>query len=168
MKKLLISAACLAMLTACSSAPRGFGPAYGGDFGYHNTQIEQDRFRVSYTSRNDYESRDFALLRAAQIAQNEGFTHFQIVGGDAYSNGPNLIGAGVGLGGGRHHNSHIDVGVSDVVRAVEGYKVTETIEVILLSNPPSKDPSIFAAESIIRNIVPPKMANAGQPKQKTP
>lgn len=162
MKKLLVSAALVTSLAACSSSPKTFAPAYGTDFGYRNTQLAQDRFRVSYTSRDAYESRDFALLRAAQIASNEGYSHFQVINGDVYSNGPNRlgshIGVGIGSGGfrGTRYNGHLGLAVDDVVRAVEGSKVTETIEVILLSSAPPNDPSVFAADSIIRNIIPPK------------
>jgi len=162
MKKLLILVSFAVSAAACSSAPKTFAPAYGSDFGYRNTQLAQDRFRVSYTSRDAYESRDFALLRAAQIASNEGYSHFQVVNGDVYSNGPNRLGSQVGIGvgsggfGRTRYNGHIGVAVDDVVRAVEGSKVTEMIEVILLNNAPQNDPSVFEAASIIRNIVPPQ------------
>jgi len=162
MKKFLILAALATSTAACSSTPKTFAPAYGTDFGYRNTQLAPDRFRVSYTSRDAYESRDFALLRAAQIANNEGYSHFQVINGDVYSNGPNRLGShvGIGVGSGGYgrsgYNGHIGVAVDDVVRAVEGSKVTETIEIILLASAPQNDPSVFAADSIIRNIVPPK------------
>jgi len=164
-KQLVIPIITFAFLGACGSSPKTYGPAYGSDFGYRHTQIEQDRFRISYTSRSEYESRDFALLRAAQIAQNEGYSHFKIIGGNFQSNGPNPISGhlGVGLSGGRHNGSHVDVGVHDVVRAVEGHKATETIEVILLSNPSSRDRDVYSAESVMKNIVPPQ-----SPKSKAP
>ena len=161
MKKILFLTVLAASLTACASQPKTFAPAYGSDFGYRNTQLAQDRFLVSYTSPDAYESRNFALLRAAQIASNEGYTHFQVINGEVYSNGPNRLGSHIGIGVGNggfgrtRYNGHLGVAVEDVVRAVEGSKVTETIEVILLSSAPQNDPSVFAADSIIRNIVPP-------------
>jgi len=140
MTKFLILALLATSVAACSSSPKNFEPAYGSDFGYKNTQLAPDRFRVSYTSPDAYESRNLALLRAAQITSNEGYSHF--------------IGSG-GFGRTRY-NGHIGVAVDDVVRAVEGSKVTEIIEVVLLTSAPQNDPSVFAADSIIRNIVPPK------------
>lgn len=149
---------CTALLVGCASKSPGgqFGPAYGSDFGYRNTQIQKDHFRISYTSRDAYQSRDFALLRAAQIATNEGYSHFKIIGGDYYDNGPNPISSriGVGLGGGPYNRSHVDIGIRDVERAVQGHKATETIEVRLLSGASSNDPNVYDAQSIIRNIVP--------------
>ena len=170
MKRYILSTAATLLLAGCSSSPKAFGPAYNSDFGYRNTQIQNDRFRVSYTSRDLHKSRDFALLRAAQITQNEGYSHFQIINGETYDNGPNAIGThlGIGLGGGRYNRSGINLGVHDVARTLEGQKVTETIEVILLSSAPANDPNVFSAQSIIKNIVPPQSAHAQNKSQKTP
>lgn len=171
MKRLILSAAATCLLAGCASSnsmsASDFGPAYGSDFGYHNTQLQSDRFRVSYTSRDPYQSYDFALLRAAQIATNEGYSHFKIIGGDGYDNGPNRLSTGIGISaGGRGYNrSNIGIGVQDIERTLTGRIVTETIEVILLANAPAtKDVSVFDAASIIRNIVPRNLAqNTQQP-----
>jgi len=132
MKKFLLSAAAALLLAGCASnnkslSPSDFGPAYGSDFGYRNTQLQSDRFRVSYTSRDPYQSYDFALLRAAQIATNEGYSHFQIIGGDGYDNGPNPISTGVAIGfGGRgYRGSNIGIGVRDIERTLEGQLIEE-------------------------------------------
>jgi len=143
MKNILLSTVMVMGLAACTSTPKGFGPAYGSDFGYKNTKLQQDRFRVSYTSRDSYESRDFALLRAAQIADIEGYSHFKIIGGESFDNGPNAaIGSRIGIGSGHRGrtNTHVDIGVGDVVRAIEGSKVTETIEVLMMNTGSKSDP----------------------------
>jgi hypothetical protein len=169
MKYFLRIAICAGLLSGCASTSKNgnFGPAYGSDFGYRNTQIQKDHFRISYTSRDAYQSRDFALLRAAQIAANEGYSHFKIIGGDYYDNGPNPIrGAlGIGLGGGKYNRSYVDLGVDDVTRTMEGHKATETIEVRLMASAPTNDPNVFDAQSVMRNIVP---NNATQLAQQSP
>jgi len=160
MKHILFSAAASFCLIGCSSTGGSYGPAYGTDLGYRNTKLQQDRFRISYTSRDAYESRDFALLRAAQIADNEGYSHFKVIQGDIYDNGPNPIAANVGValgGGGGFNRSRVNVGVHDVERTIEGRKITETIEVVLLASAPANDPSVFSAQSILKNIVPRKV-----------
>ena len=159
MKHILFSAAACLLFAGCASTGGSYGPAYGSDLGYRNTKLQHDRFHVSYTSRDAYESKDFALLRAAQIADNEGYSHFKIVQGDIYDNGPNRIGAniGLGLGGGRYNRSNVNVGVNDIARTVEGRKITETIEVILLASAAPNDPKVFSAQSVMKNIVPRKM-----------
>ena len=163
MKQLIFIAAAGFVLSACAtSSPQGYGPAYGSDFGYKNTKIQNDRFRISYTSRDSYESRDFALLRAAEIADIEGYSHFKIIGGDRYDNGPNaLIGSRVGIGsgfGGRT-NTRVDVGVNDVVRAVEGSKVTETIEIVLQNTGSKSDPTVYETQGVLKSIRPPVFKN---------
>ena len=160
MKHILFSAAASFCLIGCSSTGGSYGPAYGTDLGYRNTKLQQDRFRISYTSRDAYESRDFALLRAAQIADSEGYSHFKVIQGDIYDNGPNPIAANVGValgGGGGFNRSRVNVGVHDVERTIEGRKITETIEVVLLASAPANDPSVFSAQSILKNIVPRQM-----------
>ena len=161
MKHLVLTVVTALAFTACASAPKGYGPAYGSEFGYRNTKIQNDRFRISYTSRDSYESRDFALLRAAQLAEIEGYSHFKIIDGDRYDNGPNaLVGSRVGIGRGHGHtNSHVDIGVHDVVRAVEGSKVTETIEIVLLNSGSKTDPDTYEVQGVIKSIRPPVFKN---------
>lgn len=163
MKHYLISAACAVALSACATAPSGFGPAQGSDFGYQTTKIQQDRFRVSYTSGNADQSRDYALLRAAQIADETGYSHFQIV--DAYydDNQQNRsqprVGVGVGLGSGGYRRSgvrsNVSIGISDISGLFRQRKATETIEVILLNGASQTDDlSIYSARDVMQNIVP--------------
>ena len=161
MKHLIVATMAALVMTGCASSSNGYGPAYGSEFGYRNTKIQNDRFRISYTSRDSYESRDFALLRAAQIAEIEGYSHFKIIGGDRYDNGPNaVVGSRIGIGRGYGHtNSHVDIGVHDVVRAVEGSKVTETIEIVLLNSGSKTDPDTYEVQGIIKSIRPPVFKN---------
>lgn len=170
MKKIIILSLLFAGLSACATAPQGFGPAYGSDFGFRNTKLQQDRFRISYTSRDLYESRDFALLRAAQIADIEGYSHFKIIDGGTSGNGPNAligsqigVGIGSGFGGRTRTNTHLNVGVHDVVRAIEGHKVTETIEVVLTHSGSKTDPNVFDAKDVIKSIIPPVVQQANLP-----
>lgn len=163
MKRYLISAACALALSACATAPSTFGPADGSDFGYQTTRIQQDRFRVSYTSGNADRSRDYALLRAAQIADETGYSHFQVV--DAYYDdnegrrSNSRVGVGVGVGSGGYRRSGVStglsIGVSDISGLFRKRKATETIEVILLDGAPQTDnPAIYSARDVIQNIVP--------------
>ena len=75
---------CFAQSAKNGTKEKGYGPAYGTDFGFKNTKIQHDRFRISYTSLDGYEARDFALLRAEQIAEIEGYSHFKIIDGQSY------------------------------------------------------------------------------------
>lgn len=161
MKKILISFTAMISLAACATnGPTAFGPVNAKtDIGFSNTKIEKDRFRVGFTARSDLEAKDFALLRAAQIAQTEGFSHFEILTGNVTSNGPNSpIGTSIGIGSGRfgrHSHSNVGVGVdvADIGRVLEGDKFTHMIEV-RLKNSAGTTPNSYEAQSVISSIRP--------------
>lgn len=161
MKHILISCTAILSLAACAtSGPTAFGPVSPkSDIGFSNTKIEKDRFRVGFTARSDMEAKDFALLRAAQIAKTEGYSHFEILTGNVLSNGPNSpIGTSIGIGGGRfgrHSHSNVGVGVdvADIGRVLEGDKFTHFIEV-RLKNSAGTSPSNYEAQSVINSIKP--------------
>lgn len=165
MKHLLISAGAALALTACATGPSAYGPSNGSSMGFENTQIEKDRFRISYTGRTESEARDYVLLRAAEIALNEGYSHFRVLGGNTSSNGgsspvSSRIGIGIGSGGygwgrrsGTRTNVNVGIGIHDVARALEGSKVTESIEVVLKRSG-SDDPSVYNAQSVSESIRP--------------
>jgi len=145
-------------LTACATGPSAYGPASGSNsLGFQNTQIEKDRFRIAYTGRTEAEARDFVLLRAAEIALNEGYTHFKVLGGNTSGNGGSS-GIGSGRGGfgrrGSRTNVNLGIGIHDVARALEGSKVTESIEVILKRSGAEEDISVYDARSVTESIRP--------------
>ena len=47
MKKIIILSLLFAGMSACATAPQGFGPAYGSDFGYRNT-LRVKNIRVAF------------------------------------------------------------------------------------------------------------------------
>jgi len=163
MKHLLISGTAILALSACATGPSAYGPAIGNDLGFKNTKIEKDRFRVRYTGRSQEEARDFALLRAAQIALNEVYTHFKVVGGSGYNNGGNApisshvgVGIGRGFGGRTRTHTNLGVGVYDVARAMEGSKATEEIEIFLQNTGSNggKVANVYEAQSVADSIRP--------------
>jgi len=166
MKRLILTAGAALALTACATGPSAYGPANGNSMGFENTQIEKDRFRIAYTGRSEAEARDYALLRAAEIALNEGYSHFKVLGGNVSSNGggspvSSRIGIGIGSGGygwgrrgGTRTNVNLGIGIHDVARALEGTKVTESIEVVLKRSGGGDDPAVYDAKSVTESIRP--------------
>lgn len=150
-------------LTACATGPSAYGPAATGNgLGFENTKIESDRFRVTYTGRSAQEAQDFALLRAAEIAKAEGYSHFRIIAGDTRQETPNSSGVstsvGVGIGSGRGYHRGgtsvgIGIGLNDLGRALSGQKVTNSLE-IKLQRTGSEDPNVFNAAEVLANIKP--------------
>lgn len=166
MKHLILTAGLGLALTACATGPSAYGPApTSSSLGFQNTQIEKDRFRIAYTGRTEGEARDFVLLRAAEIALNEGYSHFKVIGGNTLGNGgssPVSSRIGIGIGSGRggfgrrgsRTNVNLGIGIHDVARALEGSKVTESIEVILKRSGAEEDISVYDARSVTESIRP--------------
>lgn len=169
-RNLLIGLMTFSFAACASTGPSAYGPIQSRQgLGFANTQIEKDRFRVRYTGRNVDEARDYALLRAAEIALAEGYSHFKIIGGDTASHNygrrspvSTSVGIGIGRGGygryggyGRGTRTNVGVGINinDLARALEGDKVTESIE-ILLRRSGGDEPNIYNANSVAESIRP--------------
>ena len=87
MKKLFVLAL-VASLAACSTAYQPY--SYFGGGGYKDVQLSENSFKVTveangYTSKS--QAADLALLRAADLALEKGFSHFVIVGSADESSG---------------------------------------------------------------------------------
>lgn len=163
MRQLFISSLAILGLVACATGPSAYGPATSSSsLGFNSTKIEQDRFRVSYTGRNIEEAQDYALLRASEIALAEGYSHFRIIGGSVSDNNraasPVQTSVGVGIGSGRGYygrrsgtNVNVGIGINDIARALQGDKVTNSIEIRLLR---SKGEDSYNARSVADSIRP--------------
>ncbi len=150
------------LVTACASGPSAYGPVDADSRdGFRSTQLEQDRFRVSFRGNEPLEVQDYALLRAAEITLDEGYSHFKILDGymtdNAGRRSPFSTSVGVGFGGrGYRHGgtrTHIGIGVDDVVKAIDGDSYTSIIEVRLLHSG-SQDPSVYDAASVAGSVKP--------------
>jgi len=78
--KAMLGLVAVAFVAACAEEPPYFGPA-GPDHptGYTDQQIDQNRFRVSYSGNSSTPRvtvENFLLLHAAQVAQQAGYPYF--------------------------------------------------------------------------------------------
>jgi len=153
-------------LSACATGPTPYGPAASNGMGFENTRIESDRFRIAFTGRSAQEANNLALLRAAEIADAEGYPYFRVLGGfteeDRGSSGISSS-IGIGFGGGRRGyyggrsgtSVGIGIGINDVVRALNGKKVRQDIEVRLLQTPGGdRDTNVYKTADILQNLRP--------------
>ncbi len=73
-------------VVACSSGGTVYKPAEErGAYGYTETQLGKDRYRVTFTgnSRTDKETvNDYAMLRAAELTLQSGYDWFRLVNRD--------------------------------------------------------------------------------------
>lgn len=69
-------------LGACASGPKYVKADHADDYGHYTTQLAENRYRIVFnggqtTSLNT--TRDYALLRAAELTLQEGYDWFQVV-----------------------------------------------------------------------------------------
>ncbi|TNE64340.1 MAG: hypothetical protein EP335_07705 [Alphaproteobacteria bacterium] len=83
MMKSIYALPLVAMLAACaSSSPAHYMAAdEPGDYGYYESALEQDRYRVAYKARGakTEEAKDYAMLRAAELTLQHGYDWFEVV-----------------------------------------------------------------------------------------
>lgn len=67
-------------LSACASQP-DYKAANGGGYGYKESQISENRYRVQYKARGDARDKamDYALLRSAELTLLKGYDWFMVV-----------------------------------------------------------------------------------------
>jgi len=70
-------------LGACASTSQKYVAAdEAGEYGHYSSKLTDNRYRVTFTgnSRTSLEqTKDFALLRAAEVTLREGYTWFEVV-----------------------------------------------------------------------------------------
>lgn len=74
--------ATLLTLGACASSPQYVAADSASDHGHYERKISENRYRVNYNGSRKtdlQDTRDFALLRAAEITVSEGYEWFQVV-----------------------------------------------------------------------------------------
>lgn len=78
----IVLIAALFSLTACASSPRYVAADSAGDYGHYSRKISENRYRVNFNGnrRTDLQdTRDYALLRAAELTLAKDFEWFQII-----------------------------------------------------------------------------------------
>jgi hypothetical protein len=156
MRKSIIAAALLGLAACATAVGTQFAPADSRGYGYAATRIEGDRFRVSFAGDGATPAEtveDYALLRAAEIAVENGYDWFRVVARtiDEREKGGVGIGAGVG-GGGRN----VGVGVGGNLGTVGARRFyTVNLEVLYgKGDKPAGDDrgEVYDARSVVETI----------------
>jgi hypothetical protein len=155
MKRLLASLALALALAGCMTGPTNYQPALvAGDMGYRQTQIETDRYRVSFRAHPDLkapEVEDLALRRAAEITLGEGYQwfrvvtrHTELVSGDRGGGGPTI-----GLGGSAgSYGSSLGLGIGfNLAGDTRAYEAE--LEILLGHGAKPQDIDAYDAQSLL-------------------
>jgi hypothetical protein len=77
-----LAAACVLGLAGCASTPDYVPADDVDDFGHYSTKLGDDRYRIVYTggrSTGLNTTRDYALMRAAELTLADGYDWFEVV-----------------------------------------------------------------------------------------
>ena len=137
MKRLLLTVALCAGLSACASAPTVYTAANGPEaVGFSSYRIEPGRYRVTFRGGpggSPEQVADYALLRAADIALADVYDWFRVsdrsmrqVGSN---NGPRVS---LGTGGGSYgRGGGVGIGLGTSFDLGGGPALTQTLEVVM-------------------------------------
>lgn len=161
--KPLLAATAVLALTACATTPNAFAPAArAGEYGYADTRIEQDRYRVSFRTNTGSSARanDLALLRAAELTLQSGYDWFIVTqrGIEAAPDGSSAPRVSVGVGGANYGGrSSVGLGAGvgfNIGGAGQGGSASATLEVRMGKGAKPTDAQAYDAREVERSIRP--------------
>lgn len=146
-----------AVLSACASGPVYRAAPEPGSYGYRDTMLTDDQYRVSFsgdygTARETVEN--FALFRAADVALNHGRDHFRIASRETspiVSHGNYGPTASVGYGWGFPYWG-TGVGYSGGGKSETRYETV--LQIQLGTDVPEDGPDIYNALQLKKNLAP--------------
>ena len=157
----VLSLAALA-LAACATSPPPYTPAASTRaVGYSETQIEGNRYFVTYRAPSGADAalvQDYALLRAADLTLQNGRDWFWVDRRtvdevDARNSGPSV---GVGIGGGsdgRHSGGGVGVGINIPLGGQSAQRASAvTLEVRFGDGPKPDDANAYDARSLSQSL----------------
>ncbi len=141
-------------MASCASAPTPYAPATGPETaGYRETQLESDRYRVSFRGNADRDAsgvEDLAMRRAADLTLTQGASWFRIVTKRTEQvGGRERGGTSVGFGGSTgSYGSGVGLGVGfDLSPDSRKYEVT--LEILIGRGEKPADADTYDARAII-------------------
>ncbi len=155
--RLILAAAAAMLVVACATAVgTAYAPADSKGYGYAETRIEADRYRVSFSGDGATPPgvvEDYALLRAAELAVENGYDWFRIVGRSMDEAEKGGVGLGAGFGGG---GRNVGVGVGGDLGTVGAKKFyTAKLEALFGKGEKPADSAggeVYDARSVIETI----------------
>lgn len=159
MKRLLIPAFAALLLAGCATAPTLYQPAVGPSaVGFSEYRIEPGRYRITFRGGPGApiaQVSDYALLRAAELAQADGYDWFRVSDRFVAGSGPQRSsGLSLGVGGGNYgYRSGVGVGLGTSFN-LGGPSVASTIEVMMGRGAKPSDADVYDARAVRAEIGP--------------
>jgi hypothetical protein len=171
--RMIIVAAMLA-LTACASSPRYVAADKPGDYGYYSRKISENRYRVNFTGNRRTsleETRDYILLRAAQLTLEHDNEWFRIVDREtSTSESHDAWEPRTGIGYERAYYVQRSCGLLACTQSVQPVTYTrmdfgadfdtgrpetrhsQSIEIVMGKGTPPEDGDYYDAEDVVKSI----------------
>jgi len=152
--RFILAIICAASLGACATAVgTAYGPADSKGYGYSDTRIESDRYRIVFAGDGATPPEaveDFAMLRAADLALAGGYDWFRVVSRSMDAEDKGGVGLGAGFGTGSYgRRSAVGVGVSGDLGTIGARRFyTARLEVLMGKGKPPGDAGVYDARSL--------------------
>jgi hypothetical protein len=161
MIRTFIFVAACALIAACATTPPPYAAAASpSGAGYSETQIESNRYFVTYRASGTADAQllqDYALLRAADLTLQNGREWFWVDrrtldDQNAQRSGPSFgVGVGAGSWGGRSGGS-VGVGMNFPLGGGGQRANSATLEIRMGEGAKPDDPNAYEARSISQNL----------------
>ncbi len=153
-----------ALVQAACATATPYQPAGENGFGYHQQQLENNRYRVSFIANAHTDSetvQNYLLYRAAQITLDSGNDYFIIVhqGLEGRGGGGNNVSVGTGGGFGIGGGSSFGIGIGTLLGG-RGHSVRAYATIVVgQGSKPADQPHAYNAHHIKQRL----QSEIGQP-----
>lgn len=165
MKPALFAIAALSLASACASTSSYREAKTASATGYSEQVVEKDRYRVQYraSGSDTAKAQDYALLRAAELTLEKGYSTFEIVSRAAESSSEEKVLADAGMGPDYvvtrncgllscRSTVHPLPSAHDTETVVKKKETLVTLEILLSNKDASASPSLYSASQVVSNL----------------
>lgn len=150
----IVSILLAALLTACATQTKYLPADERGDYGYIETQLTGNRYRVTFTG-NSLTPRetvqDYTLLRAAEVTLENGYDWFKIADRETDKKSRTTGGSSIGIG--HHRGYHRYAHVSSTIGTIQiRDSYASSIEIVLGKDPMPEDMETYDAQELASTI----------------
>lgn len=165
MKTTLIAITALLFAGACASSPAYREASSASATGYSEQVLEKDRYRVQYrASGGDAgKAHDYALLRAAELTLEQGYSTFEVVSRGAESSREERVIADAALGPDYVVTRNCGLlsctsavrplpAAFDTETVVEKKEILVSLEILMSNKDAASSPSLYSASQVVANL----------------
>ena len=156
-RKILMAAIALMAVGCAATGPASYGSSADGKFGYSDSRIESDRYRVTYKGSGGMPPElveDYALRRAAELTLSSGADWFRVISRNMERDRRGGVSIGAGLGTGSYgRNTSVGVGVGGDLGQVGAQDFfTARFEILTGTGEAPDDGDVYDARNLLDRL----------------